>query len=144
MPDWVDKGFDSYARRLPQSLLRLKEIPLGNRGAGADVEKARRVEGERLVAAIPKNSTVVALECAPASWSTQKLVEKLKGWMLDGRDVALLVGGPDGLSAHSLQKAEIKWSLSALTLPHGLVRVVVAEQLYRAWATLNNHPYHRA
>lgn len=144
MPDWVEKGFDSYARRLPKNLLHVKEIPLGHRGAGADVLKARRIEGERLIASVPKGARVVALQCAAKSWSTQMLVKSLNNWMLDGRDTALLVGGPDGLSERSLRQAETKWSLSALTLPHGLVRVVVAEQLYRAWATLNNHPYHRA
>ena len=144
MPDWVEQGVSTYSRRLPKNLLRVTEVPLGNRGAGADIAKACRVEGDRLLAAVPNDARVVALQCARESWSTAQLVSKLNGWMHDGRDVALLVGGPDGLSDSCLGAAESRWSLSALTLPHGLVRVVVVEQLYRAWATLNNHPYHRA
>ena len=144
MPDWVQHGFDDYVRRLPNGWLQLKEIPLGKRTASSGADKARRLEGERLLAAIPKRSLVVALQCAPKSWSTAQLLSRVEAWMHDGRDIALLVGGPDGLSSECLQRAEQQWSLSALTLPHGMVRIMVAEQLYRCWATMNNHPYHRA
>lgn len=144
MPAWVEAGFDTYAKRLPKGWLRLAEIPLPRRTGHTDIDKAKRIEGERLLAAAPKHALLVALHCEPRSWSTADLVSRLERWMRDGRDVALLLGGPDGLSEACLRAAQQTWSLSALTFPHGLVRVIVAEQLYRAWAIINAHPYHRS
>jgi 23S rRNA (pseudouridine1915-N3)-methyltransferase len=103
-----------------------------------------RIEGERLLAAIPGGSCPVALDERGQQWSTLELAAQLTGWLRDGRDVSLLVGGPDGLDAPCRARAERHWSLSRLTLPHPLVRVLIAEQLYRAWSLLHNHPYHRA
>ena len=103
-----------------------------------------REEGERILAAIPDNHHVVALDVKGKAWSTEQLAQQLAHWQADGRDVSLLVGGPDGLTDDCLQRANQRWSLSALTFPHPLVRIVMAEQLYRAWAVLQNHPYHRA
>ena len=145
MPEWVDKGYAEYAGRLPRECaLNLVEIPAGKRGAHADVARIVRAEGERLLAAVPPSSRLIALDERGQEWSTVELAGQLAGWLREGRDVSLLVGGPDGLDAACRDRAERLWSLSRLTLPHPLVRVVVAEQLYRAWSLLHNHPYHRA
>ncbi len=145
MPGWVKAGYAEYAGRLPRECaLNLVEIPAGKRGSNADVARAVRAEGERLLAAIPAGSCPVALDERGQEWSTAQLAERLAGWLRDGRDLSLLVGGPDGLDSPCRARAEWLWSLSRLTLPHPLVRVLVAEQLYRAWSLLHNHPYHRA
>jgi len=145
MPAWVLDGFSEYAKRLPHACrLTLKEIPPGRRGKNADVERAMQDEAERIEAALPQGVRIVALDVNGKSWSTQRFSMELGAWMQDGRDVALLIGGPDGLHPSILARAEQRWSLSPLTFPHPLVRVVVAEQIYRAWSLLNNHPYHRA
>ena len=144
MPDWVDSAFRDYAKRLPtQCNLSLVEIEPGHRGKGASAEVACRTEGVRMLAAIPKGSQVIALDGRGRSWSTEQLAEQLADWMADGRDLALLVGGPEGLAKPCVARAERLWSLSPLTFPHPLVRVILAEQLYRAWSILKGHPYHR-
>ncbi len=145
MPAWVQTGFDEYAKRLPpECALKLAEIPAEKRGNNANVAALRAKEGGRLLAALPKGAHVVALEVNGKAWSTEDLAAQLKRWMQHGNDVALLVGGPDGLDAACRARANEQWSLSPLTLPHPLVRIVVAEQLYRAWSILAGHPYHRA
>ncbi|HRD66340.1 MAG TPA: 23S rRNA (pseudouridine(1915)-N(3))-methyltransferase RlmH [Candidatus Competibacter sp.] len=145
MPAWIEAGYAEYAGRLPRECaLNLVEIPAGKRRPNADVARAVRDEGERLLAAVPASSRLVALDERGQEWSTAQLAERLTGWLRDGRDLSLLVGGPDGLDSLCRTRAELLWSLSRLTLPHPLVRVVVAEQLYRAWSLLRNHPYHRA
>ncbi|MBS1220698.1 MAG: uncharacterized protein H6R24_125 [Proteobacteria bacterium] len=145
MPEWVEKGYAEYAGRLPRECaLNLVEIPAGQRGQNPDIARIVRAEGERLLAAAPSGSRRIALDERGQEWSTMELAERLSGWLREGRDVSLLVGGPDGLDATCRDRAERLWSLSRLTLPHPLVRVVVAEQLYRAWSLLHNHPYHRA
>jgi len=145
MPRWVQEGYQEYAKRMPiECALKLVEITPGRRGKNADIARAMRDEGQRMVAAIPKGALVVTLEVHGKSWSTKQLSDQLRDWMTLGRDVALLVGGPEGLAQEAIQKAERRWSLSPLTLPHPLVRVVVSEQLYRALSILRNHPYHRA
>jgi len=145
MPRWVQDGYNEYAKRLPpECALDLIEIQAGKRGKNADVARIMRDESQRLLTAVPKGATVVALEVGGRSWSTEELAGKLDTWMGSGQDVALLVGGPDGLTDAARAAAGQLWSLSALTLPHPLVRVVLAEQLYRAWSILRNHPYHRA
>jgi 23S rRNA (pseudouridine1915-N3)-methyltransferase len=144
-PKWVDEGAEEYAKRLRgRCALELKVLPLARRTATTPVERAIHDEGERLLAAVPPGAHVVALLEKGKPWSTQELAAKLDGWMQRGAPVTLLVGGPDGLSAECVARANERWSLSNLTLPHGLVRVVVAEALYRAWSLLENHPYHRA
>ncbi|SCZ50784.1 23S rRNA (pseudouridine(1915)-N(3))-methyltransferase RlmH [Thiohalomonas denitrificans] len=144
MPGWVEEGFREYARRLPgECALQLTEIPLGKRTKNADIDRLRRHEGERMAAAIPKGALTVALEVTGRPWSTEQLSERLAQWLAEGRDMALLIGGPEGLDPEVSRRAEQQWSLSPLTLPHPLVRVVVAEQLYRAWTLLKGHPYHR-
>jgi 23S rRNA (pseudouridine1915-N3)-methyltransferase len=149
-PEWVDAGYAEYADRLRgRCSLELKTISLAKRTAAtsvgrARVERAMADEGERMAAAIPPGSHVVALVANGKPWSTQELAAKVERWAERGAPVALLVGGPDGLGPDALARADERWCLSPLTLPHGLVRVVVAEALYRAWSVLQNHPYHRA
>lgn len=144
MPGWVEQGYAEYARRLPADCaLQLLEIPAGKRGKGADIARITQQEGEKMLAAVPKGARIVTLEVTGRAWTTEALATELDVWLHDGRDVALLVGGPEGLSAECVARAEQRWSLSNLTLPHPLVRIVVAEQLYRAWSILQNHPYHR-
>ena len=138
MPDWVRRGWEEYAKRLPRECrLELREIPLARRGRGADEE------GERMLAALRDGARVVTLEVEGTAHDTPALARRLAAWMQGGKDIELLVGGPGGLSRACRERADENWSLSALTLPHALVRIVVAEQLYRAWSLLNNHPYHR-
>ncbi len=145
MPHWVQQGYQEYAKRLPRECaLHLTEIPMKHRGKNADIARLTRAEGARMLAAIPTKSTVIALDVTGKAWSTESLSRQLNGWMSSGADIALLVGGPEGLAGECLRQAQLKWSLSPLTLPHPLVRVVVAEQLYRAWSILRNHPYHRS
>lgn len=144
MPAWVTQGYGEYAKRLPaECALILHEIAAGKRGKHADIARLRRQEGEKMAAAIPKGARVVALEVTGKAWSTEQLAGRVASWMGEGRDVALLVGGPEGIEASLSASADERWSLSALTLPHPLVRIVVAEQLYRAWSLLKGHPYHR-
>lgn len=146
-PAWVEQGYQEFAKRLPaQCAPGLIEIAPG-RGSGkirgADRERLLREEGERVLAAIPAGSRVIALEVLGNLWSTEELAERLRQWLGEGRDVTLLVGGAEGLSSACRKRADELWSLSRLTLPHALVRIVVAEQLYRAWSILQHHPYHR-
>lgn len=145
MPTWVQQGYQEYAKRLPsQCELNLIEIPLIRRGKNADIARIQQDEGKRMLAQIGHDSFILALGERGKPWDTKQLSQQMKGWMQNYTQVALLVGGPEGLAPECLQAAQQKWSLSALTLPHPLVRVVVAEQIYRAWTLLNNHPYHRA
>ena len=145
MPRWVREGYDDYAKRLPpECRLQLVEIPAGRRGKNADVARLVHEETQRLLRAVPKAARVIALEVTGRAWSTATLAEELDAWLRDGRDVALLIGGPDGLGREARAAASMAWSLSPLTLPHPLVRVLLAEQLYRAWSILRHHPYHRA
>lgn len=145
MPDWVNAGYAEYARRLPHECrLSLVEIAPAKRGKHPDIERIKRDEGERLLAAIPRAARAIALEVDGRAWTTLQLAQSLQSWMAEGQDVALLVGGPDGLAPACRERAEQHWSLSPLTLPHPLVRVLLAEQLYRAWSILSGHPYHRA
>lgn len=143
MPPWVTAGFDEYAARLPRELkLELVEVPLAARGKNADLERAKISEGEELLERSRALHRVV-LDERGASWSSVELAARLQAWMQQGGDVALLVGGPDGHSADVLKHAAERWSLSTLTLPHALVRILIAEQIYRAWSIGANHPYHR-
>jgi 23S rRNA (pseudouridine1915-N3)-methyltransferase len=144
-PSWVDEGSDEYAPRLRgRCSLEIKTVPLAKRTSSSTVERAVADEGERLLAQVPAGAHVVVLTETGKPWSTKDLAAKLEAWMQRGAPVCFLVGGPDGLSPACLAKAQERWSLSNLTLPHGLVRVVVAEALYRAHSLLENHPYHRA
>ncbi len=144
MPAWVSSGYDEFIKRLPKEFTPiLKEISPGRRSKNSDLKRAIAEESERLLQAIPKDCTVIALDEKGKSWTTRQLAEQMSEWTSSGCDVVLIIGGPDGLSNEVKQRADLKWSLSALTLPHALVRVVLAEQLYRGWSLITNHPYHR-
>ncbi len=143
MPQWVQQGFREYAQRMPRECqLELHEIALGGRSATR--QRAKAEECERMLRAIGRDDYVVAMDVSGTEFDTGKLAHSLQEWMMSGRDVAILIGGPDGLGGECVARADLRWSLSPLTFPHGLVRVVVAEQLYRAVSILQNHPYHRA
>jgi 23S rRNA (pseudouridine1915-N3)-methyltransferase len=145
MPSWVEEGYTDYAKRMPRDFsVDMVELPLGPRGKNASLEKAMAKEGQQMMAAIPKGDKVIALDVLGKPWSTETLASNLAGWSMQSSNFSLLIGGPDGLAPECLARADAKWSLSALTLPHPLVRIVLIEQLYRAWSILNNHPYHKA
>ncbi len=148
MPEWVSAGFDEYARRMPrEARLLLTEIRPEGRGGGAAgeqaVEKMLRAEHKRIAAALPAGCCKVVLDEHGRSFTTRQLADRLARWQQEGRDIAFVIGGADGTAAALRDEADLVWSLSPLTLPHALVRVVLAEQLYRAVSILKNHPYHR-
>jgi 23S rRNA (pseudouridine1915-N3)-methyltransferase len=144
MPSWVVAGYDEYAKRLPKDLLpQLVELPMGHRSKSASVSDAIKSEGEAILQAISPGYKKVMLEVRGKNWSTEELSHQLAEWRMDGHNVSFVIGGPDGLSQTCLDQADAKWSLSNLTLPHPLVRIVFIEQLYRAWTILQNHPYHK-
>lgn len=144
-PTWVAQGFTEYRKRLAHWLpLELLEVTPGRRGKGLDPCRAIAEEGQRVLAAIPKGALVVALDGGGKAYSSEQLAARLASWRAQGCDLALAIGGPDGHAAEVLTAATETWSLGPLTLPHMLVRLLVAEQLYRAASVLANHPYHRA
>lgn len=144
MPAWVTAGYAEYVKRLPRECgLVLREVMAVKRSKNAAVMRLRDEEGDRILAHVQRDDWVVALEVQGQAWTTAELSRQLRGWQGAGRRVSLLIGGPDGLAESCRQRADQTWSLSPLTLPHPLVRIVVAEQLYRAWSILQNHPYHR-
>ena len=145
MPGWVVDAWAEYSRRMPQGLsLSLREIPLAKRGKNADTRRLTDTESKALLAAMPAHARVIALDVRGKAWSTEQLATNLENWMGEGRVVGFMIGGPDGISPDIMARADQRWSLGPLTLPHPLVRVVLAEQLYRAWTITQNHPYHRA
>jgi 23S rRNA (pseudouridine1915-N3)-methyltransferase len=145
LPGWVAEGFREYEKRLRAPLeLELIEIPLAARRAGEAAEPARLREGARMLSMLDKKDHVVALEVSGASRSTEQLAVWLGEKLRAARPLAFLIGGPDGLATECRERADESWSLSPLTLPHALVRVLVAEQLYRAMSLMAGHPYHRA
>ncbi|PWV93694.1 23S rRNA (pseudouridine-1915-N(3)-) methyltransferase [Pantoea ananatis] len=144
MPDWVQTGFMEYLRRFPKDMpFELTEVPAGKRGKNADIKRILEKEGEAMLAATGKGNRIVTLDIPGQPWETPQLAQQLERWKQDGRDISLLIGGPEGLAPACKAAAEQSWSLSTLTLPHPLVRVLVAESLYRAWSITTNHPYHR-
>lgn len=141
MPAWVQQGFAEYAKRLSRELpLELIEVAAKSR----DPARAMTEEGAALLAAIPKGAHVVALDGRGKAWSSEELAQQLARWRMQGKDLAFLIGGADGFASTVLDRADQKWSLGPMTLPHPLVRIVVVEQIYRAASLLANHPYHRA
>jgi 23S rRNA (pseudouridine1915-N3)-methyltransferase len=144
MPAWIQDGFHEYTRRMPPEIrIELTEIRPEERGGGRSVDKARAAEGERTLADLPRGATLLALDERGKSFSTQGLSVMLSEWMRDGSHPAFAIGGADGLDPVVKARADKLLSLSNLTLPHGMVRVLLAEQLYRAWSILARHPYHR-
>jgi 23S rRNA (pseudouridine1915-N3)-methyltransferase len=144
MPAWVSQGVDEYGKRMPRELkVEWRELPLARRGKDASVEQLCQREGEQILKTIPTGDRVIALDVLGKRLGTEQLARQLEQWQMSGDNYSLVIGGPDGLSAQCLQRADQRWSLSDLTLPHPLVRILLAEQLYRAWTITVNHPYHR-
>ena len=144
MPAWVNDGVSTYQKRLPRHIeLTFKELPAAQRGGNSSSEKQKQKEGEQMLKALRDPVYTIALDERGESWSSPELAQQLELWLANHANVALLIGGADGLAESCRQRADHTWSLSSLTLPHALVRVVVAEQLYRAWTLLQGHPYHR-
>jgi len=144
MPSWVNDGCKEYIKRLPAEIKwEVIEIPLGYRAKNSDTARAIKQESDAILNAVGSDDWVVALEVTGKSWSTELLAKNMSNWQMDGYNLSILIGGPDGLSPECLSRANHKWSLSGLTLPHPLVRVLLAEQVYRGWTILAGHPYHR-
>ncbi len=143
-PAWAEAAYDDFAKRFPPELrLALKAVKAEPRTSGKTAAQLMAAEAQRLEAAIPKGARRVVLDERGTRLSTVQLADRLRFWLGDGRDVALLVGGPDGLDPALKASADETWRLSDLTLPHAFVRVLLAEALYRAWSVTANHPYHR-
>jgi 23S rRNA (pseudouridine1915-N3)-methyltransferase len=144
MPAWVSQGVEEYSKRMPREIkLIWREIPLARRGKESAGKQVCVAEGEQILKSIPSSERVIALDVKGKRLSTASLAEQLEAWQMSGDNYNILIGGPDGLSPACLARADQSWSLSDLTLPHPLVRVLLAEQLYRAWTITVNHPYHR-
>lgn len=144
MPDWVQVGFMTYLRRFPRDMpLELCEISPGKRNKNTDIKRVLEKEGKAMLAAVPSGNRIITLDIPGKMWNTPELATQMENWKVDGRNVSLLVGGPEGLAPACKAAADQSWSLSSLTLPHPLVRILIAESLYRAWSITTNHPYHR-
>ena len=144
MPAWIQEGFTEYTRRMPPEIrVDLVEVKPEERGGGRSADKAKVVEGERLLAVVPEGATLIALDERGKAVATKGLAVMLSAWMRDASRPVFAIGGADGLSDAVKERADKLLTLSELTLPHGMVRVVLAEQLYRAWSILAGHPYHR-
>ncbi len=144
MPGWVADGVDAYRKRLPRHIrLDFIEIPSARRSPRTPVDEARQKEEQQLLKRARRADRVIALDERGAEWTSIELAEQMRRWQASAAQVAFLIGGPDGLTDACRREADTVLSLSRLTLPHGLVRVVLAEQLYRAWTILQGHPYHR-
>lgn len=144
MPNWVETGFAEYQKRLPQDCsLELTEIPALKRPKNADIERIMAQEAKAMLSKITTQDHCIALDKEGKIWNTEQLAEQLQNWQHSGNNIAILIGGPEGLHASCLERAKQQWSLSKLTFPHPLVRVILAEQLYRAWSVTCGHPYHK-
>jgi 23S rRNA (pseudouridine1915-N3)-methyltransferase len=144
MPAWVVEGTNEYLRRFPSEFsVAFCEVPPDKRGKTVNLGKIKENEGNKCIAAIAKGNHVIALEVLGKTWDTATLAAQIERWKMDGRNISLLIGGPEGLSDKCRDVADQLWSLSPLTLPHPLVRVIVTEALYRAHSLTQNHPYHR-
>jgi len=145
MPAWVSQGVAEYSKRLPREWqLVWREIPPAKRGQDSTPQQSCAAEEEQILKAVAHGERVIALDVVGKRLSTEQLARELESWQMSGDNYSFLIGGPDGLSPACLARADQRWSLSDLTLPHPLVRVLLAEQLYRAWTITVNHPYHRA
>ncbi|AIU26564.1 23S rRNA (pseudouridine(1915)-N(3))-methyltransferase RlmH [Pandoraea pnomenusa] len=144
MPGWIETAFAEYAKRMPPELrIELKEIKPEQRSNSRTAETVMAAEAQRIDAALPRGCRIVCLDERGQDLTTMRLAQSLTGWQQDGRDVAFVIGGADGLDPALKARADTLIRLSSLTLPHGMVRVLLAEQLYRAWSINANHPYHR-
>lgn len=144
MPKWVQDGYQEYAKRLPKACaLKLIELPMASRGKSNSVDRMKTEEAKRILEVVPKGARLIVLDEHGQQVTTKGLADKMEDWLASGQDIALIVGGPDGLEKSLIDQAQWKWGLSKLTLPHPMVRILVAEQIYRAWSVIQNHPYHR-
>ena len=144
-PSWVDAAFENYSQRLPrQWQFRLNLVAIAPRSKKSDAGTAKIAEGRKVLAKIKAAECVVVLDEGGKEFSSQELAARLNDWQSGGRDLTFVIGGPDGVSKDCMARADLRWSLSRLTLPHGLARVLFAEQLYRAWCLTTGHPYHRS
>jgi 23S rRNA (pseudouridine1915-N3)-methyltransferase len=144
MPAWVNQGVQTYTKRLPRHIaLQFRELPAAPRMSGATPAKLRQKEGEHMLRALQGPAYVIALDERGKNWSSTDLAVQLENWMANNPNIVFMIGGADGLADSCKQRADQLWSLSPLTLPHALVRVVLAEQIYRAWTLVQGHPYHR-
>ncbi len=144
MPEWINTGYAEFSKRMPPELqINLIEITPSVRNKSTPVEKNIKEESARIQTAIPANSRLIVLDKKGKNFSSVALSEKMESWLPMGQDISIVIGGADGIDPVIKQQADEKWSLSSFTLPHALVRVVVTEQLYRAWSILQGHPYHR-
>jgi 23S rRNA (pseudouridine1915-N3)-methyltransferase len=144
MPEWITSGFNEYTKRMPrEATIALVEIKPESRTTGKTVAQIMEAEAQRIESALPKDVTRIVLDERGAQLSTKQMSQKMHDWLGGGRDVAFIIGGADGLHESVRGSAHQLLGLSALTLPHGMVRVLLAEQLYRAYSLLHNHPYHR-
>lgn len=144
MPSWVKLGVQEYSKRMPRDCaIEIQEIAPAKRHKSMNAEKAMNIEADAIEKTLNKDHHIVALDIPGKPWSTQQLSEKLEIWRGSGQNIDFIIGGADGLSDRITKQAHESWSLSNLTLPHPLVRVLLSEQLYRAWTLLNHHPYHR-
>lgn len=145
MPGWVQQGIAEYEKRIAADLgFSIVEVPLAQRSKNSNAQQWIKKEGDALLAAVPKDDYLVALDVAGKPFDTETLAERIAGFRNQGQNLSLMVGGPDGLSRECLDRAAQRWSLSALTFPHPLVRILLTEQLYRASSILKGHPYHRS
>ncbi len=145
MPAWVEQASEDFSKRLPAEIkINSILLPLIKIGKNPDIKRIVRDESRKLIAALPKNSLPVVLDVLGKPVTTSKFSSLLDSWLQQGQDISIIIGGPDGVSDELLSYAALKLSLSELTFPHPLVRVILIEQIYRAWSILNNHPYHRA
>jgi 23S rRNA (pseudouridine1915-N3)-methyltransferase len=145
MPAWVEQGMQEYSKRLPAEFnFTCIEVPLGRRTKGGDSQQAMRKEAEALLAKVGARDHVIALDVQGKVLSTEAMAERVSSIRDEGLNISFLVGGPDGLASDCLARANERWSLSALTMPHPLIRIVMAEQIYRIWSLISGHPYHRA
>mgnify|MGYP000140302532 CR=1 FL=1 len=144
MPAWVQQGYKEYTKRIGAGLdIQLVEISPEKRGKSADVQRIMQKEAARMHQRIPQNNYVIALDKDGSSWSTEVLADKISGWQQDGTNISFLIGGPEGMARELLQEADTCISFSAMTFPHPVVRIILAEQLYRVYSILNRHPYHK-
>ncbi len=144
MPEWISAGFNEYAKRMPrEAKTELLEIKPEPRTSGKTTTQIMEAEAQRIKSALPASCLRIALDERGANWTTRQLADRMQQWMGEGRDVAFIIGGADGLHQSVKENAQQLLALSALTLPHAMVRVLLAEQLYRAHSLLHNHPYHR-
>lgn len=143
MPEWINSGFGYFQQRLPRNWnVELSEIAPVKRSKSFSIKQAKQREGQRILNSLPASCLVVALDIHGQMLSTEKLSEQLQGWQMTGRDICFLIGGADGLDKVCLDRADFRWSFSPLVFPHGMARLILIEQLYRAWSITNHHPYH--